>query len=68
MTSRLIFKAFKTRSLSLTVEATQALESVLAREDDIEGSLKLILDELKDRIDKREGKLESFLINSPSEK
>ena len=52
--NREIFKAFKTRGLALKADASKALTSVLSREEDITGSLNLILSEIKDRIEKRE--------------
>jgi DNA polymerase epsilon subunit 2 len=51
---RTIFRAFKGRGLGLSADACRALASVLVREEDSEGSLALILDEIKDRIDKRQ--------------
>ena len=55
--SRLVYRYFKSRGLSVSGDATKALVSVLSREEDIEGSLRLILDELKERIEKGDGKL-----------
>jgi DNA polymerase epsilon subunit 2 len=54
--SRAVFKAFKLRGLQLQADATEAIINVLSRENDVEGSLKLILDELKDRIEKQDVK------------
>ena len=51
---RKIFRSFKAKGLGLSVDACRALSSVLSREDDADGSLMLILDEIKERIDKRQ--------------
>ena len=51
---RKIFRSFKSKGLSVSSEATRALASVLSREDNADGSLALILDEIKERIDKRQ--------------
>lgn len=51
---RKIFRSFKSKGLSVSSEATRALASVLSREDDADGSLALILEEIKERIDKRQ--------------
>eukprot|EP01031_Cornospumella_fuschlensis_P006001 gene6001-7464_t len=53
---RQIFKAVKIRGLNISSEATEALVNVITREPDVDGSLKLILNELKDRIDRQEVK------------
>jgi hypothetical protein len=52
--NREIFKAFKARGLSLQADASKAILSVLLKENDKEGSLKVILSEIKDRIEKKE--------------
>ncbi len=80
--TRLIFKTFKARGLTVSGNATKALVSVLSRyhffnariihkvdlhccvvllcsEADIEGSLRLILDELKLRVDNQDGNMKN---------
>ena len=52
--NREIFKAFKTRGLSLKADASKALSSILSREEDILGSLNDILAEVRERVDKHE--------------
>lgn len=54
---RIVFRAFKKRGLSLTADATRAIGKVLTAEDapeDLEASLERLLDEIKDRIEKKE--------------
>jgi len=58
---KLIFRAFKSKGLSVSGDAVKALTSVLVREDDEEGSLRVVLDEIKSRIERRE--ITSTLIN-----
>lgn len=52
--SREIFKAFKSRGLSLKADASKALMSILLREEDVSKCLSFILSEIKDRIEKKE--------------
>lgn len=52
--NREIFKAFKSRGLSLRADASKALARVLLQEEDLSGSLQMILGEIKDRIEKKD--------------
>lgn len=52
--SRQIFKAFKSKGLVLSADASRALTRVLVAEPDIPGSLELVLTEIRSRIEKRE--------------
>lgn len=54
MNDRELFRAFKAKGLSLSADASRALCSVLAREVDKHGSLQLILQDVMQRIEKRE--------------
>ena len=49
-------KSLKRGGLSISLEATRALSSVLSKEDDKDGSLEVVLDEIRARIEKREVK------------
>lgn len=59
--SRTIFRSFKSKGLSISADATRALESVLSREEDFDGTLQRILAELKDRIEKQD--VRSTIVN-----
>ena len=61
MIDRIIFRAFKTKGLSVSADASRALSSVLAKENNPEGSLSLILDEIRQRIEDR--KITDIVIN-----
>ena len=52
--SREIFKAFKIKGLTVTSQASKALSRVLATENSPEETLQIILDEIKERIRKRD--------------
>jgi hypothetical protein len=51
---RKIFKAFKSKGLTLSSEASKALSKELSRADNPEGALEDVLVEIKSRIDKKE--------------
>jgi hypothetical protein len=51
---RTIFRAFKAKGLSISADACRALGNVLQREDNVQGSLDVILLEVIERIEKRE--------------
>ena len=51
---RSILRSFKLKGLSLSGDASRALSRVLSIEEDPTGSLERILDEIKERIEKRE--------------
>ena len=54
---RIVFRAFKKKGLSLTADASRAIGKVLTADDapeDFESSLDRLLDEIKDRIEKKE--------------
>jgi hypothetical protein len=51
---RTVFRAFKKKGLTLSADASRAVSKVLLVEEDVEGSLERILDEIKERIEKRE--------------
>ena len=48
--------SIRTKPISKESSSSDSKANIYYREDDVEGSLKLILDELKDRIDKQEGR------------
>lgn len=52
--SKQIFKAFKSKGLSITAQASKAVNEVLSQEQEPENALYLVLDEIRDRIEKRE--------------
>ena len=58
---RAILRAFKSKGLSLSGDASRALNRVLTVEDDPSGSLDRILEEVKERIEKRD--IKSSLID-----
>jgi DNA polymerases epsilon N terminal len=58
---RTVLRAFKLRGLSLSGDASRALSRVLSAEEDPNGSLERVLDEIKERIEKRE--IKSSLID-----
>ena len=51
---RAIFRAFKSKGLTVSADASRALIIVITKENDPDNSLALILDEVKERIEKRE--------------
>lgn len=52
--SKVIFRSFKAKGLSLTSEASRTLSRVLSKEPNCTESLNCILDEIQSRIEKRE--------------
>lgn len=58
---RKIFRDFKAKGLSITGDGSKALIRVLNAEEDKEGSLKLVVDRIKERIDKKE--IQTYLID-----
>jgi hypothetical protein len=52
--SKQIFKAFKSKGLTITAQASKAVNQVLSQEQEPESALYLVLDEIRDRIEKRE--------------
>lgn len=51
-----IYTQFKRRGLSITADASKALDRILKSESDVDGILAELLDHVSDRIEKRESK------------
>jgi DNA polymerase epsilon subunit 2 len=51
---RTVFRAFKSKGLTVSADATRALVSVISKENNPDESLGAILDAIKERIEKRE--------------
>ncbi len=58
--SKVVFRSFKNKGLSMTSGAMQALCGVLSSEECPESSLDVILADIRDIIDKREGDLDEL--------
>jgi hypothetical protein len=67
MNDRAIFRAFKSKGLTLTADASRALCKILISETDWEDTLNNILDEIKERIEKRDIKSSVIDVNAVSD-
>jgi len=63
--AREIFRKFKNKGLSLTADASRALERILSKEDDSREGLDTVVNEIMFRIQKRESKKSHLPILKP---